>query len=119
MRRAGGCSWVDIEGRALHVFDPAAGADRTVELDDRVVATAPIAGDRVLVALADRLATVDLAGERSRRSSRCRTRPTSARTTAPAIRRDDCGWSMALDERPRAGALYRFAGGALERSSTA
>ena len=53
--------WVDIDGRALHEFDPAAGTDRAIGLPAKVGAAAPTADeDRVLVALADRLAMVDL-----------------------------------------------------------
>ena len=55
--------WVDIEAHALHVFDPATGEDRSILLDDRVGAAAPTTDGGVLVALADRLAMVDLDDE--------------------------------------------------------
>jgi len=51
--------WVDIEGCELHVFE--SGADRAIRLDAMVGAAAPTTGGPALVALADRLALVDLA----------------------------------------------------------
>ena len=54
--------WVDIDGCALHRFDPASGEDEATPLPAKVGAAAPTADpDRVLVALADRLAIVDVA----------------------------------------------------------
>jgi sugar lactone lactonase YvrE len=54
--------WVDIDGEALHEYDPATGDDRTIPLPAKVGAAAPTQDPgRVLVALADRLAKVDLA----------------------------------------------------------
>jgi sugar lactone lactonase YvrE len=101
--------WVDIEGCTLHVLSR--GEDRAIELDAMVGAVAPTSGDAVLVALADRLALVDLADE-------------SARTLTvlphgPELRSNDAAcdaagrfWigTMALDVRPGAGALYRYDG---------
>ena len=53
--------WVDIEGRALHEYDPEADEDRAIPLPARVGAAAPTQDPgRVLVALEDRLAIVDL-----------------------------------------------------------
>jgi sugar lactone lactonase YvrE len=53
--------WVDIDGKALHRFDPATGEDEATPLPAKVGAAAPTADpDRVLVALADRLAIVDV-----------------------------------------------------------
>ena len=101
--------WVDVEGRALHVFDSASGADRAIRLDDRVGAVAPTTNGGVLVALAGRLAMVDLDDE-------------SVRTLVEiphgdGLRLNDgvCDpagrfWvgSLALDYAPAAGALYRY-----------
>ena len=53
--------WVDIEGCELHVLE--SGEDRSIRLDTMVGAAAATTGGSVLVALADRLALVDLAGE--------------------------------------------------------
>ena len=109
--------WVDIEGRALHLFDPASGDDRSIVLDDRVGAAAPTETGAVLVALAGRLALLDLEDE-------------SVRTLAeiphgPELRLNDgvCDpagrfWvgSMALDYAPGLGALYRYSrDGGLDR----
>ena len=53
--------WVDIEGRALHEYDPEADEDRAIALPSRVGAAVPTQDPgRVLVALEDRLAIVDL-----------------------------------------------------------
>jgi sugar lactone lactonase YvrE len=101
--------WVDIEGCELHVFE--SGVDRAIGLGAMVGAAAPTSGGAVLVALADRLALVDLVDE-------------SARTLAwlphgPALRSNDgaCDaagrfWigTMGLDLTPGAGALYRYDG---------
>jgi len=105
--------WVDIEGCKLHVLE--SGEDRAIAFDSMVCAAAPTTGGPVLVALADRLALVDLADE-----SVC----TLVRLPhGPEVRSNDgaCDaagrfWigTMALDEAPGAGALYRY-DGRLER----
>ena len=51
---------MDIEARAVHRFDPTTGDDRSIQLDNRVGAVAPMQTGGVLVALADRLAVLDL-----------------------------------------------------------
>jgi sugar lactone lactonase YvrE len=105
--------WVDIEGCKLHVVE--GGEDRAIGLDAMVGVAAPTTTGAVLVALADRLALVELADE-------------SVRTLVPlphgrALRSNDgaCDaagrfWigTMALDQTPGAGALYRY-DGALQR----
>jgi sugar lactone lactonase YvrE len=107
--------WVDIEGRSLHVFDPSRG-DRAVSFDDRVGAAAPYEGDRLLVALADRLVVFDLADESVTTLVEL---PHTAEIRLNDGACDPNGrfWvgSMALDERAGAGALYRYADGALDR----
>ena len=101
--------WVDIEGRALHSFDPARDHDRAIPLGNRVGAAAPMESGGVLVALADRLAAIDPDDE-------------SVRTLVeiphgPELRLNDgaCDpagrfWvgSLALDYSPGRGALYRY-----------
>jgi len=108
--------WVDIERGLLHVSDPASGADSSIPLGARVGSAAPTSTGSVLVALADRLALVDLTDE-------------SVRTLAPfphgvGMRTNDgaCDsagrfWigTNALDFAPGAGALYRYSDGALEQ----
>src|SRR3954464_5029772 len=53
--------WVDIDGRALHRFDPATGEDESTPMPAKGGPPRPPADpDHVLVALADRLAIVDV-----------------------------------------------------------
>jgi sugar lactone lactonase YvrE len=99
--------WVDIEGCELHVLER--GADRAIGLEAMVGAAAPTTEGAVLVALADRLALVDLADESKRALVQL--------PHGPAMRSNDgaCDaagrfWigTMALDVTPGAGALYRY-----------
>ena len=101
--------WVDIEGCELHVLE--SGNDRAIGLDAMVGAAAPTTTGAVLVALADRLALVDLADESVRTLVRL--------PHGPALRSNDgaCDaagrfWigTMALDDTTGAGALYRYDG---------
>jgi len=105
--------WVDIEGCELHVLE--SGEDRAIGLDAMVGVAAPTSSGAVLVALADRLALVDLADESVRTLVRL--------PHGPGLRSNDgaCDaagrfWigTMGLDETPGAGALYRY-DGRLER----
>jgi sugar lactone lactonase YvrE len=109
--------WVDIEAGALHLFDPARGEDRKILLGNRVGAAAPVQGGGVLVALADRLAVVDLDDE-SIRSLVEIPHDEGMRLNEGVC--DPAGrfWvgSMALDYAPGAGALYRYSSdGGLDR----
>ena len=100
--------WVDIEGRALHVWDGS--DDRAVAVGSRIGAAAPTAGSEVLVALADRLALLQDSGElrelvRMPHGSELRLNDGVC---------DDRGrfWvgSMRLDEQPDEAELYRYDG---------
>jgi sugar lactone lactonase YvrE len=53
--------WVDIYNRWVHQFDPATGRDRTFDAGEVVCAVALTEGDRLLLALRDRLAFLHLA----------------------------------------------------------
>jgi sugar lactone lactonase YvrE len=107
--------WVDIDGRALHVFDPATGEDRAITLDNRPGAAAPMTDGRVLVALADRLVALDLSDESLETLA---VLPHSADMRLNDGACDPAGrfWvgSMEVEEAPHRGALYRFARGVLE-----
>lgn len=102
--------WVDVEGGVLHRFHPASGRDVALALGARVGVATPVAGGGILLALADRLAVLEEEDETVR---------TLAAIPHDAGRRlndgacDPAGrfWvgSMALDQRPGGGALYRYA----------
>ena len=103
--------WVDIEGRALHVWDGT--EDRALPCGARVGAAAPTGTGEVLVALADRLAFVGEDGG---------LRDAAPFPHGPELRMNDgaCDpegrfWvgSMRLDEGPGDAALYRYDGGEL------
>lgn len=108
--------WVDIDGRTLHRFDPASGEDEATALPAKVGAAAPTQDpDRVLVALADRLAIVDVTtGELEPVCDVPHAHP-GLRTNDGAV--DPAGrfWigTMADDESPDKGALYRLEAGGL------
>jgi sugar lactone lactonase YvrE len=109
--------WVDIEARALHLFDPDSGADRVVPVWSRIGAASwTTSDDVVLVALAERLALLSLADESL---STVVEMPHAGHMRLNDGACDPAGrfWigSMALAETPGAAALYRFVDGVLER----
>jgi sugar lactone lactonase YvrE len=103
--------WVDIDGRALHEYDPSSGEDRGIALPAKVGAAAPT-GDpgRVLVALADRLAMLDLATEELEPLAEFPHRRKDMRANDGDV--DPAGrfWigTMCDDEAPDLAALYRY-----------
>jgi sugar lactone lactonase YvrE len=101
--------WVDIEGCELHVLE--SGEDRTIGLDAMVGAAAPTNSGAVLVALADRLALVDLADESVRTLVRL-PHGSALRSNDGACDAAGRFWigTMGLDQTPGAGALYRYDG---------
>jgi sugar lactone lactonase YvrE len=108
--------WVDIEAGELHLFDPGRGEDRAIQLGSRVGAAAPTKDeDRILVALADRLALVDLADESLRTLVEI-PHGNGMRLNDGACDAAGRFWigSMALDETPGAAALYRYSAGSCE-----
>jgi sugar lactone lactonase YvrE len=100
---------VDIEGRVLHRLDPATGEDRPLELDERIGVATPVEGGGLLLALERRLALFDEATERLRTVAEL-PHGEGVRTNDGAC--DPAGrffvGTMALDERPGGGALYRY-----------
>ena len=112
---AGRLLWVDIEGRELHVFDPATGDDRAIVLDNRVGAAAPMTDGRVLVALADRLAALRLEDESLETLVPFPHGP-DLRVNDGACDRDGRFWigSTELEFAPEAGSLYRYDGRLVE-----
>ena len=52
--------WVDIYNHRIHQFDPASGRDRHFDAGDMAAAIALAGGNRLLVALRDRLAFLNL-----------------------------------------------------------
>ena len=108
--------WVDIMGCALHRFDPATGEDEATPLPDTVGAAAPTEDpDRVLVALADRLAIVDVRSGELEPLADIPHDHAGLRTNDGAVDPEGRFWvgTMSLDESPHKGALYRYAGGEL------
>jgi sugar lactone lactonase YvrE len=109
--------WVDIDGKALHRFDPATGEDEATPLPAKVGAAAPTADpDRILVALADRLAIADVrSGELAPLLDVPHAHP-GLRTNDGAVDPSGRFWigTMADDEEtPDRGALYRLDGNEL------
>lgn len=109
--------WVDIDGKALHRFDPATGEDDATPMPAKVGAAAPTADpDRILVALSDRLAIADVrSGELEPLIDVPHAHP-GLRTNDGAVDPSGRFWigTMAEDEEtPDLGALYRLDGGEL------
>jgi sugar lactone lactonase YvrE len=101
---AGRLLWVDIEGERLHA------GERTIDCGAMVGAVAPWAGDTVLAALRDDLAAVDIGDRSVRRLAAVPHGRPGMRTNDGACDAAGRFWigTMALDKKPRAGALYRF-----------
>ena len=58
--RAGVLYWVDISGCKVHIFDPATGADRAIDVGQSVGTVVPRRSGGVMVALRDGFAALDL-----------------------------------------------------------
>ena len=101
--------WVDIEGCELHILESE--EDRAIGLDAMVGAAAPTSSGAVLVALADRLALVDLADESVRTLVRL-PHGSALRSNDGACDAAGRFWigTMGLDQTSGAGALYRYDG---------
>ena len=108
--------WVDIEGKALHRFDPATGEDEVWRMPSRVGAAAATEDpQRVLVALEDQLAIVDTDTGTLESLADIPHAHSGLRANDGAVDPEGRFWvgTMALDESPDKGALYRYAGGEL------
>ena len=97
-------TWVDIEGRALHRWD---GSHSVIELDAMVGCANPTEDDDVVLALADRIELLGT-GEVLARFPH----GPEVRANDGACDSDGRLWvgTLALDETPGAGALYRLDG---------
>ena len=100
---------VDIEGRRLHRFDPTTGQDRPLDLGERIGVALPVEGGGLLLALARRLAVLDVAANKIETFAAF---PHGDDVRANDGACDPAGrlfvGTMALDERPGGGALYRY-----------
>ena len=104
--------WVDIEGYAVHAFDPATGQDRSYALGDSVGTVVPRAKGGVALTLGRAFATLDLETrrlsvlaepdeEKARRGNRFNDGKCDPRGRFWA-------GTMAVSEAPAAGGLYRL-----------
>jgi uncharacterized repeat protein (TIGR03803 family) len=102
--------WVDIEAGSVHAFDAATGAVRVLPCGAQVGAVAPWDGDVVLVAPADALAAVDLAGGEVTRLEPIPHARDGMRCNDGACDAAGRFWfgTMAEDGTPGAGELYRY-----------
>ena len=101
--------WVDIEGRALHIFDPATGQDRRYPVGKRIGTVVPMRGGRALVALQTGIHEIDLA---TGLLTRLADPVTDQYLRFNDGKCDPAGrlWVGTFDmmQRPHAGTLYRF-----------
>lgn len=52
--------WVDIEGKALHIYDPVSGNDKTIPVGERIGTVVPVAKGGALVALQNGIHKLDI-----------------------------------------------------------
>ncbi|MDB5267406.1 MAG: hypothetical protein JWP58_446 [Hymenobacter sp.] len=101
--------WVDIEGRALHVFDPATGHDRRYPVGKRIGTVVPMRNGNALVALQTGIHEIDL---RTGLLTRLADPVTDQYLRFNDGKCDPAGrlWVGTFDLmlRPHAGTLYRF-----------
>lgn len=101
--------WVDIEGKKLHIYNPAAGTNRSFSMPSRIGTVVPGNNGQAFVALEDGIYTLDLTSEQL-------TLFAPVEADRPEMRFNDgkCDaagrlWvgSMGLEERDPVGALYQ------------
>lgn len=101
--------WVDIEGRALHVFDPATGLDRPYPMGHRIGTVVPMRNGHALVALQTGLHELDLTTGRLTLLANPLTNDNLRFNDGKC---DPAGrlWvgTFDLTERPHTGSLYRY-----------
>ena len=100
-------AWVDIYNHRVHQFDPAWGSDRHFDTGDLVAAVALTTGDRLLVALRDRIAFLHL--DDGRLETRTRAEFPDADTRFNDGKCDALGrfWVGTISQKPGHAALYR------------
>jgi sugar lactone lactonase YvrE len=103
-------AWVDITAGLVHLFDPATGADRALEVGQPVGAAVPTDDGRLALAVRDGFALLDLDGEEVALIVEVERELTGNRMNDG--KSDPAGrfWAgtMAVDMRAGAGALYRL-----------
>ncbi len=101
--------WVDINGFAVHVFDPATGRDRSINVGQHVGTVVPRRSSGVLLALREGFAALDLETEQVTRLVNPEPDP---RTRFNDGKCDPAGrfWAgtMPLESRDPIGSLYRL-----------
>ncbi len=102
--------WVDIMRGLVHAYDPATGIDRALDVGQPVGAAMPTVGDNLVLAVRDGFARLDLSTGAVRLVA-----PVEGDKPHQRMNDGNCDaagrfWAgtMALDEQPGAGALYRL-----------
>jgi sugar lactone lactonase YvrE len=101
-------AWVDIYNHRVHQFDPGSGGDQYFETQDVVAAIALAGGERLLIAMRDRLAFLDLrSGEIE---SLCRVKFPHPETRFNDGKCDTRGrfWIGSVSDEPGHAELYRY-----------
>jgi sugar lactone lactonase YvrE len=104
--------WVDIMAGRVHLFDPATGDDRSIDVGQPVGAGVPADDGRVALAVRDGFALVDLDGGRLEHVADVERELTGNRMNDGKCDRSGRFWAgtMALSVEPGAGSLYRLDG---------
>jgi sugar lactone lactonase YvrE len=100
--------WVDVYNHRVHQFDPATGHDRYLDTGDVVSAIALAGHDRLLLALRDRLALLNL--KTGELETLCRLTFSAADTRLNDGKCDAQGrfWIGSISSEPGQAALYRY-----------
>jgi sugar lactone lactonase YvrE len=100
--------WVDIYNHRLHQFHPASGRNHYFDMGDLVSALAPAGTDRLLVALRDQLAFLNLQTRKT--TPLCQVEFSHPDTRLNDGKCDPQGrfWLGSISEAPEQAALYRY-----------